>query len=82
MRNREVTITVNIKQLEALEDLLTCWVLCPVHNRALGTEEERAVAQVKCKGCIEAIDKKKKRALMVEGRLWKEFLKEDEKVKI
>jgi len=76
-KNKQVTITVNEKELVALENRLLCWGLCQKHKeKSLDmSEKDIAAAAATCPDCIKIERKWHKDAWRVCSRLWDEYEK-------
>jgi len=69
-----IEVDITDKELNALEDILICWNLCPKHKKCK-TEKEMAIATVECKNCIKEYEKLHKLAWAAEAKLWMAYLK-------
>lgn len=76
-KNKRVSITINEKELLALEDFLICWNLCKQHqSKSLEMEEKDfALALVTCPKCIKINKRLHKEAWQVCSKLWAAYIK-------
>lgn len=68
----KITLHVSPKEFDALEDMLTSWVLCAKHNR-LPYESEEALfgCQQKCKACKRKLGKTRKLAIRLMCKMFR-----------
>ena len=79
-KNRKLTISINLKDMERLEDLTNCIPLCQKHKPTLKMDERKLVTMYfECKDCAKVNEDWVTGARRINTKLYEKYFKKHNK---